>query len=733
MSFYSALDKASLEALSSDPSSPGNGRIYLNTTTGPKWYFGGLWRTALDQGSSQSMSNKTSTNLRISDYVEFAETSAPSTPSAGYSRVYFKTDGKAYKKNSAGVETDLVEGTSGSGSGEINVIENPSAASATTGWTAGTSHTVTRDTSNSPLASVISTCFAVSSSAAVSLGSQTNTSGVYDSITMPSGLRSKKLKFEFYMTTPAASDGTWAIAVYEGSTRLALSTDSSGDTILPSGVTGKFTTYFDTSTASGYSVHFVQRTYTSANTLYVTNVIVGPGIQPQGAVVTGPQSFTPEFVSNALGTLSATTATFERINERMFASGTFTAGTVTGSNANLSLPNSLTAASTSANGLVIGRWQRANLSASTRKMGNIFVIGGNNFVYFASDDQSAASSPFVATAANGLFANGDVISFEFSLGISEWAGSGTVNLAQNDVEYASNSSTSTTTSDSTSFAHGPSGSQIQNITADITRRVRFNNIQANDTFIFEISADRSQWFPVINGGVTFSGVVNVEPYTLQGSNSYGIGRMQRVTGSTTDIDIRFGQYISFGATYGAAGSSYGATFGAYYWRVRKISGGQVVGYGAATESTLGLLQPVTSMSDSLATTLGLKQYIHGTTYNGGNAPTVSGTGATILRGVFIPYKTQDGTWRLRFNLGLTLSSSTRTTYSFNIAGITTKNLTDYHQAVSVCSPPGAATNAYQGWLLQNSNQVDIYHASFTTAGYLVSGDIELNAKPTWAY
>jgi len=107
MSFYSALDKASLEALASDPSSPGNGRIYLNTTTGPKWYFGGIWRTALDQGSSQSMSNKTSTNLRLSDYAEFAETSAPSSPSAGYSRLYFKTDGNLYKKNSAGTETPV--------------------------------------------------------------------------------------------------------------------------------------------------------------------------------------------------------------------------------------------------------------------------------------------------------------------------------------------------------------------------------------------------------------------------------------------------------------------------------------------------------------------------------------------------------------------------------------------------------------------------------------------------
>ena len=48
----------------------------------------------------------------------------------------------------------------------------------------------------------------------------------------------------------------------------------------------------------------------------------------------------------------------------------------------------------------------------------------------------------------------------------------------------------------------------------------------------------------------------------------------------------------------------------------------------ATDSASGLLQPVASMSDALATTLGHKQYLHGTNYNGGNAPTVSGAGAT---------------------------------------------------------------------------------------------------------
>ena len=55
------------------------------------------------------------------------------------------------------------------------------------------------------------------------------------------------------------------------------------------------------------------------------------------------------------------------------------------------------------------------------------------------------------------------------------------------------------------------------------------------------------------------------------------------------------------------------------------------------------------MSNAEATLRGLKQYLHGTAYNGGNAPTVGGV-AGVTRGVFVPYQTQDGTWRLKFNL-----------------------------------------------------------------------------------
>jgi len=34
---------------------------------------------------------------------------------------------------------------------------------------------------------------------------------------------------------------------------------------------------------------------------------------------------------------------------------------------------------------------------------------------------------------------------------------------------------------------------------------------------------------------------------------------------------------------------------------------------------------------------------------------------------------------------------------------------------------------------QNAATVDLFHASGTVGGYVVSGDVELESKPTWAY
>jgi len=142
------------------------------------------------------------------------------------------------------------------------------------------------------------------------------------------------------------------------------------------------------------------------------------------------------------------------------------------------------------------------------------------------------------------------------------------------------------------------------------------------------------------------------------------------------------------------------------------------------------------MDNSTATRLGLKQYLHGTTYNGGNAPTVTltsggGTLSAVNRAVFIPYQMQDGAWRMKFNFSTTLSAVSRTTVVFAVAGVTFKGESSYYQSVSGTS--GNASPVIDAFTVPNTGTIQLDYSSGTTTGHFVSGDVELDSKPTWAY
>ena len=149
----------------------------------------------------------------------------------------------------------------------------------------------------------------------------------------------------------------------------------------------------------------------------------------------------------------------------------------------------------------------------------------------------------------------------------------------------------------------------------------------------------------------------------------------------------------------------------------------------------GLAFTSASLSDVQATILGLKQYLHGTTYNGGNAPTVTcsqSAGYTTTRGVFIPYQMQDGTWRLKFNAVGVFTAATLTNFSVTVNGIATKNISGNYQSVTGWGL-AAASPANQAYIASNGNTFVIIFASQSQNGFIISGDIELNSKPTWAY
>lgn len=145
-----------------------------------------------------------------------------------------------------------------------------------------------------------------------------------------------------------------------------------------------------------------------------------------------------------------------------------------------------------------------------------------------------------------------------------------------------------------------------------------------------------------------------------------------------------------------------------------------------------------SLTDVQATELGYKIYEHGGSYNGGLAPTITlasdpagGSLSSVEIGQFIPYRMQDGSWRMRFNIILTLTSGARAFAEFAIAGILFPNEGGGKHQTIVGNQGGNDGN--NSTAISNDNNVQVAHDSTTTTTYGMSGDVALAAKPTWAY
>lgn len=560
--------------------------------------------TLLATSTTQTVTNKDIDGGTASNTSRLTVPQATKTTLDGLTRkeatlAYANDSDKLYVDNG----TTLTEVGSG-GSGEINMIKSPSDVVnwSETGTVFNGSPTTTSTAGDLPLAGTTDTAIKMTAS-----GSATE-SGTYVSYTFTPGnaLLSRKHKVEFWMRPGTGfATGEWTVSVYTtGGTRMPLSTDASAATLLPN-FTGKFTTSFDADTTASYTLRFARTSGAGSAVLNVANVVVGPGIQPQGAVVGDwvSTTFTPTITTNA-----TTVASERRIGDtaQYQIKTTFT-GANTQGGVSFTLPTGRTIDTTKL------RFNGATAGATPLRGHVLFRIGGVNYLgYIVYDSTTAVSAYSIAdnnTATSFLrssnqfntstpvptgitIANADFIQVEFEVPISEWSGSGTLNVAQNDVEYVYNSTTADT-SDTTSFAYGPVGGLVPGaLTAGRAKRVRFiTPIQTTDLIVPEYQpvGGTSPWLPIIS----IDNAADVGVYTVQNGASYGIG-LRRVAGSTTDLDVSFGQYAWSSSTYGAAGVSWATpNAGGARWRIRKVAGGNAVGFGLASTTSAGLVSTTT--------------------------------------------------------------------------------------------------------------------------------------------
>lgn len=185
-------------------------------------------------------------------------------------------------------------------SGAINLVKNTDAAlTAATYTDLGTGTTVSRTTTAAeiPLSPYYTTGVKISND-----GSGTGSTRIV-CFQAPTSLKNTKLGVSWSQVPGAGYvAGDYSVDVYSDTasdctgteTRLSLSTDSSSVSTL-SNFTGRYATTFDTTSADYYELRITRVAGSSGATSWLgfSNFYVGPGIQPQGAVVGAPITWTP--------------------------------------------------------------------------------------------------------------------------------------------------------------------------------------------------------------------------------------------------------------------------------------------------------------------------------------------------------------------------------------------------------------------------------------------------------
>jgi microcystin-dependent protein len=628
-------------------------------------------------------------------------------------------------------------GGSGSGSGEINGVSNPSGAENANGWTGAT-----RDTTNSPLAPIVSTCLAISNAATA----ETSTSGGHFPISsLATGLRSRRLKVEFYYSTPATDN--YAVSVYRGSTRIPLTTDTSGATNLPANSIGKFYAEFDAdSSASSYTAS-VTRTSGSTGPAYITNVIIGPGLQVQGPMVGKWQSY----VSGSSVLPAGLTTEYMQLGQNCLIR---VLGENTGTSASqwvIGLPSGATIQGTyDVNQPMEGFAEVEDSVSSGVVFHGVPVYASSTTIRVKVSNEATNALWGNTTPVNFAANTGYRVVLQVSLTISEWSG-GTVSLLNQNTQSPIKAG----------IIMPFAGATVP------TGWLECDGSTYAQTLYPQLYATLgSTWATCTNplSGSAYSAPTagNFRVPDLRGTFLRGTGTFSDGIGTDTTLagyqaDQMQGHYhkIAESGSGGAANPS------AYLTPTNGLvatnsPGTELQNWKATDLVTDGTNGTPRTGKETRPRNVGVKYIIKawdesfnlaGFFLANGNssgmvAPrkgqysltvTSSMGGWSTIRAVGIYYQDQDGNHRLKFNISGFITSTSYSSASFGISGVTFKNLSNFYQP---CAGMSAGTNP--GSVLQCFANPGTSNVNFsTTSGtgisvISLSGDVELESKPTWA-
>ncbi len=448
-------------------------------------------------------------------------------------------------------------------------------ASNASGWTAsGSGITVATDTTASDLPRANTTGTGIKLT-----GVSGSTAYAYVRFTLDAADYNVKQQLQFALngTLGSNASGNFRVDVYSNTasnyggtyTRLPLSTDSPSVSSLPA-LEGTYKTIFDAPGALQQWIEVrIGLNAAVTTSLVISDLIVGPGTQVQGAAVTGWQSYTPTF-SAGFGAVSASNFQWRRVGDSVEIRGTWTVGTVSGTTATVTIPSALTVlSSVSASYEVAGTWVRSG-NMGVAQTDNVIITANNGFVNFSVG--STTSGGLTATTGNNMCGNAETLSLFARIPVNELAGSGTLNVSQNDVEYYSSSSAWGTINANATAVYGPAGTQGGTTTPSLNSfSLLFSPltpISATTSLVLKVSPDQIHWQPTGSACYTSGFSDTIDCLRFDGTNFIGAGVSADSTGK---ICVVFGKY--------PCGSGTQLWNGTWYWRVEKAAAGQAIGWG----------------------------------------------------------------------------------------------------------------------------------------------------------
>jgi len=323
MYVYGELLKAGVERVAGAATPLFTGRIWLDTVAvALKVYDGTLTRTYVSLDQVQALTNKTLTSAVLTtpqtDVVTFDDQTTPSTPAAGFQKLYAKSDKKLYTLTSDGNELALAVGNASG----INFISNgdfegntvspwityaDAAASSPVDGTGGSPTITFAATAVTPLDGIYS---ALLTKTAVNSQGQ----GASINCAIPLGYRSKVTKVSFVYSASVDFDYGNALDGADPSDLTVWAIDTTSGQVFalaPNGLDGSglFEGVFQSTQNATIRICFhIGTTNALAWTFKVDNIVFTPSEAVYGPNIVDFNSYTP-VLSTTSGTITNATTT----------------------------------------------------------------------------------------------------------------------------------------------------------------------------------------------------------------------------------------------------------------------------------------------------------------------------------------------------------------------------------------------------------------------------------------